>query len=91
VSKQQAAAQDGGGGGGEEEETGKSPPLTDLKLKRATFMPARSSSSIVGTSRDAGPSVQTMRVAERAGGVLLITLSRPSVTMFAAEEGRRGR
>jgi hypothetical protein len=31
--------------------------------------------------------VHTMRVADSAGGVLLITLSRPSVTIFAGVEG----
>jgi hypothetical protein len=40
-----------------------------LKLKRATFMPARSSSSITSTAREAGPSVQTTLVLHTLLGV----------------------
>ena len=40
-----------------------------LKLNRATHSPARSSSSSTGTSREVGPSVQTIFVLATASGV----------------------
>ncbi|URE27749.1 hypothetical protein MUK42_18122 [Musa troglodytarum] len=52
------------------------------KLKRATFIPARSSFSSIGTDRDAGPSVHTIFVLGTRPS-LGSSLSNPSMSMFA--------
>lgn len=45
------------------------------KLKRATFMPARRSFSIIGTERDAGPSVHTIFVFGFCSATTLVAIS----------------